>query len=167
MRINKRIRAKKVLCIAENGDQLGVISLIQARKKASEKNLDLVEVAPNANPPVCRIMDYGKYKYKQAKKKKNSTKKSSKTKVKEIKFHVNVGEHDYQRKLRNACKFIDKGHRVKGSLFFRGRENAHRELGFDVMNRFCEELKDFGDVEQKPKLVGRRIFCMVVPQKKH
>ena len=123
--------------------------------------MDLVEISPNAKPPVCRIMDYGKYKYDQDKKKKQAKKNQAATKVKEIKFHANVDEHDYQTKIRHAREFLEQGFRVKFSLFFRGRENAHHENGFEVMNRAKVDCEDLGNIEQEPKLSGRSLLMFM------
>lgn len=131
-----------------------------------EQGLDLVEVSPTAKPPVCRIMDYGKYKYEQEKKQRQAKKHQAATKMKEIKFHANVAEHDYQTKLRHAREFLEAGHRVKFSLYFRGRENAHRDLGFELMNRVIEDLKETGTVEQTPRMMGRTLFMLMCPSQK-
>ncbi len=132
---------------------------------AHEAGLDLVEITATSKPPVCRIMDHGKFKYEQGKKKKEQKKKQIQVKLKEVKFHVNVGEHDYQTKLRHAFDFLKQGNRVKFSLLFRGRENAHRDIGFELMKRVIEDCKDVATVEQAPRLQGRNLFMMVVPKK--
>ena len=116
--------------VGEEGEQLGIVSIADARARAETAELDLVEIAPTANPPVCRIMDYGKFKYDQHKKQRQSRKHQSTTRVKEIKFHANVEDHDFETKIRHATEFLETGNRVKFSLFFRGRENAHQEMGF-------------------------------------
>lgn len=132
---------------------------------ADAKGLDLVEVSAQSRPPVCRIMDFGKYKYEEGKKKK-AAKKGNRTagKVKEVKFHANVAENDFQTKIRHARAFLEDGHRLKLSLYFRGRENAHRELGFDVVNKAIEAVSDIGTADQLPKLVGRSVVAMVAPR---
>jgi translation initiation factor IF-3 len=150
--------------IDEDGTQLGVVSTRDALARAADRGVDLVEIAPQANPPVCRIMDYGKYRYDQEKKVKQQKKNASATKVKEIKFHANVDVHDFETKVRHASDFIKSGYRVKCSLFFRGREGAHQELGFEVMNRVLENLKDIAQAEAQPKLVGRSIFMLLTPK---
>jgi len=155
----------EVRCIGENDEQLGVIETRKAQALAREAGLDLVEVASNANPPVCRIMDLGKFKYEQEKKKKEAKKNQAQTKMKEVKFHVNVGQHDYDTKLRHVQEFIAHGNRVKLSLQFRGRENAHRELGFDLMKRVIQDLAEITTVEQAPRLMGRNIIMTVIPKK--
>lgn len=136
----------------------------EALKRAEQNGLDLVEIAPQAKPPVCRIMDYGKYKYDQEKKNRQSRKNQSQVKLKEIKFHANVEEHDYETKLRHAREFLNEGHRVKFSLFFRGRENAHRERGFEVMHQVQKDCEKIANVDQTPTLVGRNIIMMVSPR---
>lgn len=164
--MNNQIRVPEIRCIDENGEQLGVIPTRKALVLAHEAGLDLVEIAATSKPPVCRIMDHGKFKYEQDKKKKEAKKNQTKTKLKEVKFHVNVGEHDYQTKLRHARDFLEAGNRVKLSLMFRGRENAHRELGFELMQRVIKDLADISTVEQAPRLMGRNIFMMLIPPKK-
>jgi translation initiation factor IF-3 len=131
---------------------------------AQEQGMDLVEIAPNAEPPVCRIMDYSKFKYEQDKKEKAARKHQTQTKVKEIQFHPNVGDHDYQTKLRHAREFLEEGHRVKVALFFRGRESAHRELGFELVNRVIQDCQDLAIPEQAPKSIGRAIFMLLSPK---
>jgi len=145
---------------------MGIVRTGDALRRANEFGMDLVEVSPNAKPPVCRIMDYGKYKYDQEKKKKEAKKHQVQTKLKEVKFHVNVGEHDYQTKLRHLVKFIEHGDRVKISLMFRGRENAHRELGFEVIKRVIQDTVELTSVDQAPRLQGRNIAAILVPKKK-
>jgi len=156
----------EIRCVDVDGGQLGILPTGKALKLAQQLGLDLVEISPTAKPPVCRIMDYGKFKFEQEKKKKEAKKSSVQIKLKEIKFHVNVAENDYDTKLRHARDFLAEGNRVKGSLFFRGRENAHRELGFEVMKRFVNDLANVAKVEQTPQLQGRQIACILVPLKK-
>ncbi|HKL22062.1 MAG TPA: translation initiation factor IF-3 [Tichowtungia sp.] len=164
--MNNMIRVPEIRCIDEDGEQMGVIPTRQALIRAHETGLDLVEINATAKPPVCRIMDHGKFKYEQDKKKKEQKKKQTVVKLKEVKFHVNVGEHDYETKMRHAFEFLEEGHRVKFSLMFRGRENAHRELGFELMKRVAADIAEVATVEQAPRLQGRNIFMMVVPDKK-
>ena len=142
---------------------VGVIPTREAMKLAVEAGLDLVEVSPTADPPVCRIMDVGKYRYNESVKRKNARKHSMahNRAVKEVKFHANVAEHDYETKVGHARKFLDKGHKVKLSLQFRGRENAHRELGFDVINRVLKDCEDLGLVEMEPRLMGRQVVALL------
>ena len=137
-----------------------------ALRRAQAYGIDLVEISPTAKPPLCRIMDYGKYKYDPEKKKKEQKKHQVQTKLKEVKFRVNVGDHDYQTKMRNLRKFIEHGDRVKVSLMFRGRENAHRELGFEVIQRVVKDTEDITTVDQAPRLQGRFVSAILVPKKK-
>ncbi len=160
------IRVPEVRCIDADGEQIGIISTRDALRKATEAGLDLVEISPNAHPPVCRIMDYGKFKYEAEKKDRQAKKHQTQTKVKEIKFHANVGDHDYQTKLRHATEFLNDGHRVKFSLYFRGRENAHQELGFELMKRVGQDLAEIGSLEQEARMMGRNLLMMMVPKKK-
>ena len=143
---------------------MGVISTRDALISAERQGFDLVEVSPTAKPPVCRIMDYGKYKYDQEKKLKQQKKNAAVTKVKELKFHANVDEHDFTTKLRHARDFLESGNRVKCSLFFRGREGAHQELGFEVMNRVVDDLKEIAAPEQPPRMMGRSIIMLLTPK---
>lgn len=148
-----------------NGDQLGVMSAREALEKAKLLGLDLVEIAANADPPVCRIVDYGKYKYEQSKLKKQKSKSS--TRMKEVKFRVGTGQHDYNIKMGRAEGFLDGGHKVRMVLQFRGRENAHKELGFEVMKRIIEDLKTMAHVDQEPRLNGRAVGMTLSPLPQH
>ncbi len=134
----------------------------QALRLAEEKGLDLVEVAPNANPPVCRIMDYGKYKYEQSKKEKSHKKKQAATQVKEIRLRPKIEEHDYEFKLKHARKFLEGGHKVKATVMFRGREMAHQEFGHALIKRFIEDLADIAKVAREPTMEGRQIVVYLV-----
>jgi len=163
--MNNMIRVPEIRCIDENGEQMGIIPTRQALIRAHEAGLDLVEISATTTPPVCRIMDHGKFKFEQEKKKKEQKKKQTVAKIKEVKFHVNIGDHDYQTKLRHAHEFIEGGDRVKVSLMFRGRENAHRELGFELMKRIIADCAELATVEQTPRLMGRNIFMMIIPKK--
>jgi translation initiation factor IF-3 len=164
-RMNNMIRVPEIRCIDEDGEQMGIIRTRDALVRAHETGLDLVEINATAKPPVCRIMDHGKFKYEQDKKKKEQKKKQTVVKLKEVKFHVNVGDHDYETKLRHAFEFLEEGNRVKFSLMFRGRENAHRELGFELMKRIVADISEVATVEQSARLQGRNIFMMVIPKK--
>jgi translation initiation factor IF-3 len=164
IRVNHKIRAREVRVIDSDGKQLGVISTSQALSTAQAQGMDLVEIAPNAVPPVCKIVEYGKYKYEQEKKEKQLRRHQSATKVKEVQFHPNVGEHDYQTKVRHTRDFLQEGHRVKIGLFFRGRERAHQEIGFEVMNRVLKDCQDIGTPEQMPRFIGRAIFMLLCPK---
>ena len=141
----------------------GVIDTRAAMNLAKEHKLDLVEVSPNANPPVCRIMDFGKYRYNESMKRKKARKQqmSHNRAVKEIKFHANVADHDYQTKVNHAKSFLEKGHKVKVSLQFRGRENAHRELGFEVVKRVIKDCDEVSVVDMMPKMIGRSVVAML------
>ncbi|MDB6076981.1 MAG: translation initiation factor [Akkermansiaceae bacterium] len=164
-RVNDRIRAPKVRVVLFNGDQMGVMSAREALEKAKAIGLDLVEIAPNADPPVCRIVDYGKYKYEQSKLKKQKSK--SATRMKEVKFRVGTGQHDYNIKMGRAETFLDGGHKVRMVLQFRGRENAHKELGFVMMTRIIEDLKTMAHVDQEPRLNGRAVGMTLSPLPAH
>ena len=163
MNVNENIRAREVRLIDSNGDQLGVKSRNEALDIAATRNLDLVLVAPNAKPPVCRIMDYGKYRFEQQKKEKEARKKQKVINVKEIRLSPGIEEHDFNTKLRNARKFLEKGDKVKVSIRFRGRAITHKDLGRKVLEQMAEECKDLSTVEQKPKMEGRSMFLMLAP----
>ncbi len=157
------IRGPEVRLVAEDGAQAGVMNTQDALSKAEEAGLDLVEVAPDAKPPVCRIMDYGKYKYLMSKKAHESKKKQTIIHVKEVKLRVKTDEHDLQFKVRNAKKFLSHGDKVKVTLMFRGREITHPELGRSKLVRVGEALKEVGTVEQRPKLEGRNMTMLLSP----
>ncbi|WP_339228353.1 translation initiation factor IF-3 [Oceanobacillus sp. FSL K6-2867] len=163
MNVNEKIRAREVRLIDSNGDQLGVKTRQEALEIAQTRNLDLVLVAPNAKPPVCRIMDYGKYRFEQQKKEKEARKKQKVINVKEVRFTPGIGDHDFETKLKNARKFLEKGDKVKAAVRFRGRAITHKELGREVLDRFAEEVKDIATIETKPKMEGRNMFMMVAP----
>ena len=159
--INGQIRAKEVQLIGDNGEKIGIISLNEALEKAEEKNLDLVLVAPNTNPPVCKIMNYGKYKFEQAKKEKEAKKKQKSFEVKEIRVTPNIEEHDFSFKSKNAKKFIQDGNKVKITVRFRGREVNNSKAGEVVLNKFIEDMSDIAVVEKAPKLEGRNMFTIL------
>ncbi|MFG6148311.1 translation initiation factor IF-3 [Halobacillus sp. B23F22_1] len=163
MNVNEKIRAREVRLIDVNGEQLGVKSKNEALDIAANANLDLVMVAPNAKPPVCRIMDYGKYRYEQQKKEKEARKNQTTIKIKEVRLSPGIEEHDFNTKLRNARKFLTKGDKVKASVRFRGRAITHKELGQKVLDRLAEECKDVATIETKPKMEGRNMFMMLAP----
>lgn len=150
--------------IGENGEQLGVVPLEEAQKRALEKELDLVEVAPEAAPPVCRIMDYGKYRYEQEKREQEARRKMHVYHIKEIRLKPNIEEHDYQVKLRSLQKFLKQGDKVKVSLFYRRRELSHPELGRNLMDRFLKDANQFGELEKPPLIEGRNIIAVVTPK---
>jgi translation initiation factor IF-3 len=160
-RRNERIRAREVRVIGPNGDQIGIMATEKATQLAREAGYDLVEIAANATPPVCRILDFGKYMYEQSKKTKDN--KSTTSKIKEVKFRVKIGEHDYITKLRHAEEFLGKGNKVKLTLTFRGREMEHKELGFDTVNRAIQDLNLIGTADAPPRLAGRNINAMLSP----
>ncbi len=159
--INRQIKAKEVQLIGENGEKEGVISFEQALEKAESKNLDLVLVAPNSNPPVCKIMNYGKYKFEQAKKEKEAKKKQKSFEVKELRVTPNIEDHDFSFKSKNAKKFIEDGNKVKITVRFRGREVNNSKAGEQVLNKFIENLSDVAVVEKAPKLEGRNMFIIL------
>jgi translation initiation factor IF-3 len=157
------IRVPQVRLVGPDGAQLGIMDSKDALMEAEKAGLDLVEVAASAKPPVCRIMDYGKYKYLMSKKAHESKKKQTIIHVKEVKFRVKTEEHDFQVKVRNAKRFLGSGDKVKVSLMFRGREITHKELGLGMLKRVEEELNEIGTVEQRPKLEGRNMTMLVAP----
>ena len=159
--INGEIRAKEVKVIGENGEQLGTFSLYNALNMAEEKKMDLVLVAPQTNPPVCKIMNYGKYKFEQAKKEKEAKKKQKVVEIKEIRITPNIEEHDFGFKAKNARKFIEDGNKLKITVRFKGREINNSKLGEDVLNRFIENLSDIAVVDKSPKLEGKNMFIML------
>lgn len=152
-----------VRCVGVKGEMLGVMSTSEARKLAQEAGLDLVEISPNADPPVCRVMDFGKFRYDESIREKNSRKQSRvhARAMKEIKFHSNVAEHDYHTKVNHIKKFLEKGHKVKISLQFRGRENVHKELGFEVVNHVLADCEKICVIDMAPKLIGRNIVAVL------
>jgi len=147
------------------GEQAGVMGIRQALEMADEAGLDLVEIAPNGDPPVCRIMDYGKFRFEQAKKASIAKKKQKNIQVKEVKFRPGTEEADYQVKMRNVRRFIEDGDKVKITLRFRGREMAHQDLGRDLLERIAEDVKEHGKIENMPKLEGRQMVMMIGPAK--
>ena len=151
-------------CIDPEGEQLGVIDTFDAIRKAEEFGLDLVEVQPNVDPPVCKILDYGKFKYEAQKRANEARKKQKIIEVKEIKLRPNIDEHDYQVKMRNVQKFLNAGDKVKVTLRFRGREMAHQELGANVLTRVREETDEFAKVEAMPKMEGRQMIMVLAPK---
>ncbi len=165
MRLNESITAPQVRLIGADSEQVGVVSLEEAQQAASEADLDLVEIVPNAAPPVCRIMDYGKFLFEENKKRHAAKKKQKQVQVKEIKFRPGTDIGDYQVKLRNLTRFLNNGDRVKVTLRFRGREMAHQELGLKLLQRVEEDLKEIGNVEQRPRMEGRLMVMVVAPKK--
>ncbi|MCM2343622.1 MAG: translation initiation factor IF-3 [Alphaproteobacteria bacterium] len=161
LNINDQIRARQVRLIAEDGEQVGVVSIQDALARAEEAGLDLVEISPNAEPPVCKILDYGKYKYEQQKKAAEARKKQKVIEVKELKFRPSIDDHDYQVKIKAARRFLEDGDKVKITLRFRGREMAHLDLGMKVMNRVREELSDLAKVEMDARVEGRQAIMIL------
>ncbi len=152
--------------IDENGEQLGIMQPFEALKIARERGLDLVEVSPNAVPPVCRIQDYGKYLYEKDKSERAARKKQKVITVKEVKFSVTVDEHDYQTKKNQVVRFLNDGDKVKASLRFKGRQMAHRELGYNIINRLIQDIGDAGTVEFMPRMEGTTLHAVLAPAKK-
>jgi len=165
-RINGEITAREIRLQGVEGEQLGIVSLREAMALAEEKDIDLVEISPNATPPVCRLMDYGKFKYEQAKKRHEAKLKQKQIQVKEIKFRPGTDEGDYQVKLRNLIRFLSDGDKAKITLRFRGREMAHQNIGLDLLRRVEADLAEVGTVEQFPRLEGRQMVMMIAPKKK-
>lgn len=165
MQINEQIRDREVRVITADGEQLGIMSAKEALKKAEEKNLDLVKIAPNAKPPVCKIMDYGKYRFEQAKREKEARKNQKVVEIKEIRLSLNIDTHDFETKAKHAEKFLKAGNKVKVSIRFRGREMAHPELGLASMEKFAEACKEFSTVEKPAKLEGRQMLMFLAPVK--
>jgi len=162
--INEEIREKELRVIGSDGSQLGIMSSVQALKLAGESNLDLVMISPNAKPPVCKIMDYGKYRFEQARREKEKRKNQKVVDIKEVRLSLNIDTHDFNTKLNQALKFIAKGDKVKVSVKFRGRELAHPELGMDIMKRFSEACEETAIVEKQPKLEGRNMLMFLAPK---
>ncbi|WP_211214731.1 translation initiation factor IF-3 [Chitiniphilus shinanonensis] len=165
-RINGEITAREVRLQGLDGEQLGIVSLAQAMALAEEAEVDLVEIAPTATPPVCRIMDYGKYKYEKSKKEHAAKQKQKQIQVKEVKLRPGTDENDYQVKLRNLVRFLEEGDKCKVTLRFRGREMAHQEIGLAQLKRVESDLTELAVVEQFPKLEGRQMVMMLAPKKK-
>lgn len=161
--VNEKIRAREVRVIDSNGDQLGVKTRQEALEVARMRDLDLVMVAPNAKPPVCRVMDYGKFRYEQQKREQAARRKQRTISVKEVRFSPAIGDHDFNTKLRQSTKFLENGDKVKATVRFRGRAITHKDLGREVLERLADELKGIGVVESRPKMEGRSMFMMLGP----
>ncbi len=164
LRINDRIRVREVRLIGANGQQAGIVAIDQALKAAQEANLDLVEVAPLATPPVCRVMDYAKYRYEQARQEREGRHHQRHSHLKELRFRPQIDEHDYQTKLRSLLKFLKRGDKVKVTLVFRGREMAHQEFGHRLLERLREDIAQVAQVERAPAQEGRFVFMTVAPK---
>ena len=163
--MNSRINAKEVRLIASNGDQVGVVETSKALQLATDENLDLVEIVPNQSPPVCRIMDYGKYKFEQEKKAKEAKKKSHQTEVKEVKMRYKIDKHDYDVRIGQATKFLKAGDKVKCTVIFRGREIQHSNLAETLLFKMANDLEEQSEVQQKPKREGRNMIMFLSPRK--
>ena len=166
LQINEEIRDKELRIIGSNGEQLGIMSASQALSKAESMNLDLVKSAPQAKPPVCKIMDYGKYRFEQAKREKEARKNQHVVDVKEIRLSLNIDTHDFNTKLAHAKRFVEAGNKIKVSIRFRGREMGHPELGMDVMQKFAESCAEFANIEKPAKLEGRSMLMFLGPKTK-
>jgi translation initiation factor IF-3 len=152
--------------IAENGEQVGILDIAEAKQKATEASLDLVEIVPNADPPVCRLMDYGRFRFDQKKKQSEARKKQKQVQVKEVKFRPGTDIGDYKVKLKNLTRFLNEGDKAKVTMRFRGREHAHRELGLELLRRVEGDLSDISVVEQQPQMEGRQMVMVLGPKKK-
>ncbi len=164
LQINEEIRDKEVRVITDDGEQLGIMSGKDAFKEAEKRSLDLVKIAPNAQPPVCKIMDYGKYRFDKAKKEKEAKKNQKVIETKEIRLSVNIDTHDFDTKVNHALKFLKGGNKVKVSIRFRGREMAHAHLGNGIMERFAEAVAELGTVDKPAKLEGRQMLMFLSPK---
>jgi translation initiation factor IF-3 len=165
VRINERIRVPEVRVIGEEGEQLGVMDTRDAVRKAREQGLDLVEVAPNAEPPVCRIIDYGKFQYEAKKKAGEAKKKQVVITVKEVKFRPGTDDHDYDYRMKHAREWLHDGDKVKATIWFRGREMTHRELGARILEKLEADLSDIGEVEARPRMEGNQMFIIFAPKR--
>ena len=162
--INEQIRDKEIRLIDENGEQLGIMSSRDAQKIADERKLDLVKIAPTAKPPVCRIMDYGKYKFDQAKKEKEARKKQKTVDVKELRLSPSIDTHDVQVKVKKAKEFLKNGDKVKVSIRFRGREIGHSKVGMTILENFAEQTSEFGMIDKEPKMEGKSLVMFLAPK---
>ena len=163
-RINEAIRAREVRLIDENGENAGVVSRVDALDRAAAAGLDLVEVSPDAQPPVCKILDYGKFKYQEQKKAAEARKNQKVVEIKEIKMRPSIDDHDYDVKIRSIKRFFEEGDKVKVTLRFRGREMAHQELGYQLLQRVKAELQELSKVEAEPRLEGRQMVMVLAPR---
>jgi len=162
--VNREIDSRQVRLVDADGNMVGVVTLGAALSAAEEAGLDLVEVSPNAEPPVCKILDYGKFKYEEQKKKNEARKKQKTIDVKEIKLRPNIDEHDYDVKMRNAKRFLEEGDKVKVTMRFRGREMAHQDLGMNVLHRVRDQLEELAKVESMPRMEGRQMTMVLAPR---
>src|SRR5499425_361145 len=165
IRTNERIRAREIRVIDDEGKQIGILPPYEALKMARERNLDLVEISPTAQPPVCRIMEYGKYLYQQEKKEREAKKHQKTITVKEVKFRINVDDHDYETKKNHVLRFLDEGDKVKATIFFRGREMTRTGLGREILERLIKDIGDQGIVEFRPRQEGNTLHLILAPKK--
>ena len=163
LRVNQRIRAKEVRVVGDKGEQLGIMPFSQAIEQARRRNLDLVEVAPTAVPPVCRLLDYGKYKYEKGKKEREARKSQKISLLREVRMRPKIGNHDFEAKARLAKKLLEGGDKVKVTIFFRGREITHPELGWRLLQRMTESLKEVATLGKQPSMEGKRLSIILLP----
>lgn len=164
LQINEQIRDREVRVIDSDGSQLGIMPSKKAMELAEQKNLDLVKIAPQATPPVCKIIDYGKYRFEQSKREKEQRKNQRVVEIKEVRLSLNIDVHDFETKKNHAMRFISEGNKVKASIRFRGREMGHPELGLEIMKRFSEAMAEVANVERQPKLEGRTMMMFLAPK---
>lgn len=164
LQINEQIRDKEIRVIDSDGSQLGIMPAKKAMELAEQKNLDLVKIAPQASPPVCKIIDYGKYRFEQSKREKEQRKNQRVVEIKEVRLSLNIDTHDFETKKNHAMRFISEGNKVKASIRFRGREMGHPELGQEIMHRFAEAMGEVANVERPPKLEGRTMLMFLAPK---
>lgn len=164
LQINEQIRDKEIRVIDSDGTQLGIMPLRRAMEIAEQKNLDLVKIAPQANPPVCKIIDYGKFRFEQAKREKEARKNQRVVEIKEVRLSLNIDTHDFETKKNHALRFISEGNKVKASIRFRGREMGHPELGLEIMRRFADAMSEVANVEKPAKLEGRTMLMFLAPK---
>ncbi|MCL8206799.1 MAG: translation initiation factor IF-3 [Actinomycetia bacterium] len=165
LRVNEDIRARDVRLVGENGEQMGIVPLREALRIAAERRLDLVEVSPTSRPPVCRLMDYGRYKYEQQKRERESRKKQHVVAIKEVKMRPTIEEHDYDVKRRSATRFLEAGDKVKVTITFRGREIVHSDLARSILDRMAQEVAPVGQVERPARVEGRSMIMILAPRK--
>ena len=164
LQINEQIRDKELRVIDSDGTQLGIMPLRRAMELAEQKNLDLVKIAPQANPPVCKIIDYGKFRFEQAKREKEARKNQRVVEIKEVRLSLNIDTHDFETKRNHALRFISEGNKVKASIRFRGREMGHPEQGLEIMRRFADAMSEVANVEKPAKLEGRTMLMFLAPK---
>ncbi|NLL16074.1 MAG: translation initiation factor IF-3 [Clostridiales bacterium] len=165
MQINEEIRDKEVRLVSETGEQLGIVPIAEALKIAANQNLDLVKIAPQANPPVCKVMDYGKYRFEQSKREKEAKKHQHAIEIKEVQLSLNIDKHDLETKVGHAVRFLNAGNKVKVAIRFRGREMAHPERGIEIMEQFASMCGEICTIEKKPNIDGRTMIMFLVPAK--